>query len=57
MCFIRIFAGTWNVACQLPTDDLNIEEWLDINEAADIYVIGQVSNPFIFLLDLLEYQL
>nr|XP_017238974.1 PREDICTED: type IV inositol polyphosphate 5-phosphatase 3-like isoform X2 [Daucus carota subsp. sativus] len=37
---VRIFAGTWNVACQLPTDDLNIEEWLDINEAADIYVIG-----------------
>lgn len=44
MCAIRVFAGTWNVAGQIPSDDLDIEEWLDIRQPADIYVIGQVLH-------------
>ncbi|KAK9943731.1 hypothetical protein M0R45_009331 [Rubus argutus] len=37
---LRICAGTWNVGGQIPPDDLDIDGWLDINDPADIYVIG-----------------
>ncbi|KAJ7969762.1 putative Type I inositol polyphosphate 5-phosphatase [Quillaja saponaria] len=37
---IKICAGTWNVGGRLPPDDLDIDEWVNINEPADIYVIG-----------------
>ncbi|KAK1371407.1 type IV inositol polyphosphate 5-phosphatase 3 [Heracleum sosnowskyi] len=37
---VRVHACTWNVGGELPPDDLDIEEWLDISEPADIYVIG-----------------
>ncbi|KAJ0988051.1 hypothetical protein J5N97_006407 [Dioscorea zingiberensis] len=37
---LRICVGTWNVAGKLPPDDLDIEEWLDMDEPADIYVLG-----------------
>ncbi|KAL8132982.1 hypothetical protein AgCh_008447 [Apium graveolens] len=37
---LRVCAGTWNVGGELPTGDLNIEEWLDMREPADIYVLG-----------------
>ncbi|XP_024163136.1 type IV inositol polyphosphate 5-phosphatase 3 isoform X1 [Rosa chinensis] len=37
---LRICVGTWNVGGQTPPDDLDIDGWLDINDPADIYVIG-----------------
>ncbi|XP_056164732.1 type IV inositol polyphosphate 5-phosphatase 3 isoform X2 [Syzygium oleosum] len=37
---IKIRAGTWNVGGKLPPDDLDIDEWLNISEPADIYVLG-----------------
>uniref|UniRef100_A0A5B7B5C4 Putative type I inositol 1,4,5-trisphosphate 5-phosphatase 1 isoform X4 n=1 Tax=Davidia involucrata TaxID=16924 RepID=A0A5B7B5C4_DAVIN len=37
---LRICVGTWNVGGKLPPDDLDIEDWLDISEPADIYVLG-----------------
>ncbi|TKW26180.1 hypothetical protein SEVIR_3G169700v4 [Setaria viridis] len=37
---LRICVGTWNVGGRFPPSDLNIEEWLDMEEPADIYVIG-----------------
>nr|AIZ68186.1 type I inositol 1,4,5-trisphosphate 5-phosphatase 1-like isoform X4 [Albuca bracteata] len=37
---LRICVGTWNVGGKLPSDDLDIEEWLDMQEPADIYVLG-----------------
>ncbi|PON96275.1 Deoxyribonuclease I [Trema orientale] len=37
---LRICVGTWNVGGKLPTDDLDIDEWLDTNDPADIYVLG-----------------
>ncbi|GAA0139694.1 phosphatase [Lithospermum erythrorhizon] len=37
---IRVCAATWNVAGKLPPDDLDIDGWLDIDDPADIYVIG-----------------
>ncbi|XP_020242212.1 type IV inositol polyphosphate 5-phosphatase 3-like [Asparagus officinalis] len=37
---LRICAGTWNVGGKLPPDDLDIEDWLDLEEPADIYVLG-----------------
>lgn len=37
---LRICAGTWNVAGRLPPNDLDIQEWLDMEEPADIYVLG-----------------
>ncbi|RRT80813.1 hypothetical protein B296_00013118, partial [Ensete ventricosum] len=33
-----IYVGTWNVAGRHPPDDLNIKDWLDIGEPADIYL-------------------
>ncbi|XP_066365546.1 type IV inositol polyphosphate 5-phosphatase 3-like [Miscanthus floridulus] len=37
---LRICAGTWNVGSICPPSDLDIQEWLDIDEPADIYVLG-----------------
>ncbi|KAK9271416.1 hypothetical protein L1049_027006 [Liquidambar formosana] len=37
---LRICVGTWNVAGKIPPDDLDIGDWLNISEPADIYVIG-----------------
>ncbi|XP_077253164.1 type IV inositol polyphosphate 5-phosphatase 3-like isoform X2 [Tasmannia lanceolata] len=37
---LRIHVGTWNVGGRLPPDDLDISDWLDIEEPADIYVLG-----------------
>ncbi|XP_052190622.1 type IV inositol polyphosphate 5-phosphatase 3-like isoform X2 [Diospyros lotus] len=37
---IRVCVGTWNVGAKLPPDDLHIENWLDISEPADMYIIG-----------------
>lgn len=36
----RICVGTWNVGGKLPSEDLDIDEWLDIDNPADIYVLG-----------------
>ncbi|PIN06783.1 Inositol polyphosphate 5-phosphatase [Handroanthus impetiginosus] len=37
---IRICATTWNVGGRVPPDDLDLEGWLDVDDPADIYVIG-----------------
>lgn len=37
---LRVCVGTWNVAGRLPPDELDIQEWLDMEEPADIYVFG-----------------
>ncbi|GAB2271616.1 Inositol polyphosphate phosphatase, catalytic domain ues [Dionaea muscipula] len=37
---IRICVGTWNVAGRVPPDDLDIEEWLDVSEPSEVYVLG-----------------
>ncbi|XP_022850244.1 type IV inositol polyphosphate 5-phosphatase 3-like isoform X1 [Olea europaea var. sylvestris] len=37
---IRICAGTWNVGGRVPPDDLDLDGWLDVDDPADIYVIG-----------------
>lgn len=37
---IRVFVGTWNVGGRLPPDDLDIEDWLEMEEPADMYVLG-----------------
>ncbi|KAH1064783.1 hypothetical protein J1N35_029770 [Gossypium stocksii] len=37
---IRICVGTWNVGGKVPSDDLDIDDWIDMNEPADIYVLG-----------------
>jgi hypothetical protein len=42
----RISVGTWNVAGKPPGEDLNIEEWLDMSQPADIYVLGWVLLAF-----------
>jgi hypothetical protein len=36
----RICAGTWNVGSICPPSDLDIQEWLDTDEPADIYALG-----------------
>lgn len=40
LCYYRVRADTWNVGGRLPPDDLDIEDWLDIDNPADIYAIG-----------------
>ncbi|PUZ65021.1 hypothetical protein GQ55_3G189900 [Panicum hallii var. hallii] len=37
---LRICVGTWNVGSICPPSDLDIQEWLDTDEPADIYVLG-----------------
>ncbi|CAM8888272.1 unnamed protein product [Rhodiola kirilowii] len=37
---VRVAIGTWNVAGKLPGEDIKIDEWLCINEPADIYILG-----------------
>ncbi|KAL6527224.1 Inositol polyphosphate phosphatase, catalytic domain ues [Orobanche gracilis] len=37
---IRICTATWNVGGRVPPDDLDIDGWLDIDDPADMYVIG-----------------
>ncbi|CAL0316053.1 unnamed protein product [Lupinus luteus] len=37
---VRVCAGTWNVGGKLPTDDLDIDDWLGTSHPADIYVLG-----------------
>ncbi|CAI9787087.1 unnamed protein product [Fraxinus pennsylvanica] len=36
----RICAGTWNVGGRVPSDDIDLDGWLDVHDPADIYVIG-----------------
>ncbi|CAA2976306.1 type I inositol polyphosphate 5-phosphatase 2-like isoform X1 [Olea europaea subsp. europaea] len=36
----RVMIGTWNVAGRLPFDDLEIDEWLYMQEPADVYILG-----------------
>ncbi|KAE8717525.1 Type I inositol 1,4,5-trisphosphate 5-phosphatase 2 [Hibiscus syriacus] len=42
---VRVTIGTWNVAGRLPCDDLQIDDWLCMEEPADIYVIGLEVVP------------
>lgn len=37
---LRICAGTWNVGSICPPSDLDIQEWLNVDEPSDIYVLG-----------------
>lgn len=43
VCF-RIFVGTWNVAGRSPRGSLavDLDEWLNLKDAADMYVLGYV---------------
>ncbi|KAF7058803.1 hypothetical protein CFC21_065787 [Triticum aestivum] len=37
----RVFASTWNIGGVAPTDDLDLEDWLDTRaNSYDIYVLG-----------------
>lgn len=42
--YCRIFVGTWNVAGRSPIGSLavDLDEWLNLKDAADMYVIGYV---------------
>ncbi|XP_009792276.1 type I inositol polyphosphate 5-phosphatase 5 isoform X1 [Nicotiana sylvestris] len=37
---IRVFAGTWNVGGKAPNHGLNLEDFLQVEGSADIYVLG-----------------
>ncbi|KAF8404471.1 hypothetical protein HHK36_009356 [Tetracentron sinense] len=37
---LRICVGTWNVGGKMPPEGLDIKNWLDIDNPADIYVLG-----------------
>ncbi|KAI5655859.1 hypothetical protein M9H77_33046 [Catharanthus roseus] len=37
---VRVTVGTWNVAGRLPDEDLEIDDWLSMQEPADIYILG-----------------
>ncbi|KAL6573350.1 Inositol polyphosphate phosphatase, catalytic domain ues [Orobanche hederae] len=37
---IRICTATWNVGGRVPPHDLDIDCWLDIDDPADMYIIG-----------------
>ncbi|PNY09997.1 type I inositol 145-trisphosphate 5-phosphatase 1-like protein [Trifolium pratense] len=37
---VRVCVGTWNVGGKLPPNDFDIDDWLGVNQPADIYVLG-----------------
>ncbi|KAI3807597.1 hypothetical protein L1987_23527 [Smallanthus sonchifolius] len=37
---LKVSVNTWNVGGKLPPEDLDIADWLDVDNPADIYVIG-----------------
>ncbi|GLT91186.1 hypothetical protein SLE2022_090860 [Rubroshorea leprosula] len=37
---VRVTIATWNVAGRVPSNDLQIDDWLCTEEPADMYVIG-----------------
>nr|XP_016439781.1 PREDICTED: type I inositol polyphosphate 5-phosphatase 1-like isoform X2 [Nicotiana tabacum] len=51
---LRVCVGTWNVAGNFPSEDLELDSWLDVNELADIYVIGKAS---LFVCDVQKFNL
>jgi len=38
--FCRISVATWNVGGKAPNPDLNLEDFLQVEGSADIYVCG-----------------
>ncbi|KAK4400443.1 Type I inositol polyphosphate 5-phosphatase 2 [Sesamum angolense] len=43
---VRVTVGTWNVAGRLPNDNLDIDDWLCMQEPADIYILGKIEDQF-----------
>ncbi|KAF7100316.1 hypothetical protein CFC21_101845 [Triticum aestivum] len=39
-CKYRVFVGTWNVGGKNPNDGLNLQDFLQVDESSDIYVLG-----------------
>ena len=39
----RIFTATWNVGGKTPNNGINLEDFLLVEDSADIYVIGCVK--------------
>ncbi|KAI5057374.1 hypothetical protein GOP47_0027389 [Adiantum capillus-veneris] len=37
---LRVAVGTWNVAGKIPPPYLDLKDWLEMQNAADIYVLG-----------------
>ncbi|KAI7730851.1 hypothetical protein M8C21_002072 [Ambrosia artemisiifolia] len=37
---LKVSVNTWNVGGKLPPEDLDIEDWIDVDNPADVYVIG-----------------
>ncbi|KAI3757459.1 hypothetical protein L6452_04996 [Arctium lappa] len=37
---LKVSVNTWNVGGKLPPEDLDVEDWLNVDNPADIYVIG-----------------
>ncbi|XP_018684202.2 type I inositol polyphosphate 5-phosphatase 1-like [Musa acuminata AAA Group] len=37
---LRVCIGTWNVGGQFPPENLDVSEWVDMEEPADIYALG-----------------
>nr|XP_043633227.1 type I inositol polyphosphate 5-phosphatase 2-like [Erigeron canadensis] len=37
---VRVTIGSWNVAGRVPNEDLNIDDWLCMQEPADVYILG-----------------
>ncbi|KAF8693943.1 hypothetical protein HU200_038588 [Digitaria exilis] len=37
---VRVMIGTWNAAGRVPSDDLDLDQWLCTQEPADLYVLG-----------------
>jgi hypothetical protein len=36
----RVFVATWNVGGKTPNDGLNLQDFLQVDESSDIYVLG-----------------
>lgn len=45
----RILVATWNVGGKSPPNCLNLEDWLHVSPPADIYVLGYIPPPPLYI--------
>lgn len=49
----RVFVATWNVGGKSPHYNLNLDDFLQVHNQSDIYVLGYVLSIFLIFVRLL----
>ncbi|RWW26371.1 hypothetical protein GW17_00009246, partial [Ensete ventricosum] len=54
---VRVCIGTWNVGGQFPPENLDVSEWVDMEEPADIYALGDKCSTLCIVRYPIPWQL